>query len=98
MFYIDRSLQASSLPIPHGSVELPIHGQICALVWELLRKLLVVIHSQAGLVTRMQETLFEIVLVRKNVIRLFGVPHVFLDSEIGNGNIEMQRSSHGHRR
>src|SRR3954465_4851030 len=79
-----------TLPIPHGSVELSIHRQICPLVRKFLCKLFVVIDSQPGLIAGMQVALFKIIGMRENFVGLFGVPHVLLESEVGNRDIEVQ--------
>ena len=51
-----------------------------------------------GLLTGMKIAIFEIVSVGKDLVRFFRVRHVFLDSEVWNGEIEVERRSHGHRR
>ena len=45
----------------------------------------------------MHEAVLERVGMRKHAIGLFGVPHVFLDAEVVDAEVEMQRRRHADR-
>src|SRR5690242_1795556 len=84
-------------PVPHRAVELAVHRQIGALIGELGGKLLVEVHAVTRRVTGMEITVLVVVGVGKNFVGLLAVRHVFLNSEIRDGDVEIQCRPHGDR-
>ena len=80
------------------AVELAIHRQIRALIRIFLGQFLIQVDAQPRRVPRIHHAVFECVVVRKHGFHLFGMGHVFLDAEVVNGRIEVQRRRHAHRR
>src|SRR6266581_3416160 len=84
-------------PVPHRAVEFAVHRQIRSLVRKLCSQLFVVLHTMSRFFPGMQITVFKEVGMRKDFVSLLRVAHVFLNSEIADRNIEMQRRPHCHR-
>src|SRR6185312_12983071 len=75
------------LPVVDGAVELEaVDRQVCGCVLEGCRKIVVVVHSEPGVVARVQQPVLEGVARREDVQGVFGVLHVLLD-----GEVEVQR-------
>ena len=64
------------------------------LVGILARELFVEVHAEAGGVAGMHVAVVELIAVREDFVGLFVVRHVFLDAEVVNGEVEVQRGGH----
>src|SRR5277367_3057623 len=85
-------------PVEHRAVKLSVYRQVSPLVGKLRAESLVIVDAQPHRIPWMQIAVLERVRVRKNFISFPRMTHVFLNSEIVDGNVEMQGSRHGHRR
>ena len=84
-----------SLPVPHGAVEFAVDGQVGAFVGEFGGEGFVEVDAVAGLVSRVEHAVTEGVGVREDFVSFFGVGHVLLNAEVGDGGVEVQRGAHG---
>src|SRR5258708_1477710 len=91
-----ESLRNLLLPVVHGSIELAVHGEVGPLIRELCCEGFVHIDSQTGLFSGVHPSILEIIGVRKDLVCFRCVAHVFLDAEIMNAQVEMQRGRHAH--
>src|SRR6516165_3478075 len=82
------------LPAVHGAVEFAVYGKIRPSVRVTPGEGLVDIDAEAGFVARMHHAVSEGISVWEDAIRFVGMPHIFLDSEVVNAQIEMQHGRH----
>src|SRR5262249_8699357 len=92
------ALALRALPIEHCPIEFAVYRQVRALVRKALRQFFVEIDSKTRSVSGMKISILKIIGMRKDFIGFRSVTHIFLNSEIVHGCIEMQRRGHGHRR
>ena len=85
-----------SLPTVHRAVELAVDRQIGPCVGILRRKSFINIHAETWRVTGMHQSIRKAVRMRENSVGFFKVVHVFLNAEIVNAQIEMQRGRHAY--
>src|SRR5258708_5166965 len=87
----------SSSPRMHRSILLAVHRQVSSLVWIFRGQRFIDIHTQARGFSRMHEPVFERVRVWKYFVRVLTMPHVFLNTEIVNTEVEVQGRRHADR-
>ena len=80
------------LPIEHRAVQLSIDRQVRPFVRKPFRELLIVVDAQTGRVPGMQKALAEGISVREDFVGFLGVQHVFLNSKVVDGDVEMKSS------
>src|SRR4051794_34673245 len=86
------------LPVVQRAVLEPVHRKVGALVWVLGRERLIDVDTETGLVAGMQHAIAERISMREDGVGLFGMPHIFLDTEVRHRQIEVQRRRHRDRR
>src|SRR4051794_40719291 len=90
---ISRLLIATGLvssPIVHRAVLQPVHRQVGALVGVTGGELFIELDAEAGGVTGVERYVAKAVAVREDGVRLLGVAHIFLDSEIRHRQVEVK--------
>ena len=87
---------ASFSPIPHCPVLETGHRQLLGFIGVLGGQSFIEIDPVTRGVPGKEQAIFEVVGVRKNGIRLWTVPHIFLDTEIRDPGVKMQGGPHGH--
>ncbi len=83
--------------MPEGAVFEAVDGQGGGAVGVLCREFLVDFHAVARGIAGMQIAVVEAPGAREYGIGFFGVAHVFLDAEVGHGQIEVERGAHAYR-
>jgi hypothetical protein len=71
-------------PVVHGAIKFAVYEQVGALVRPFCRERFIEVDAEPRRLPRMHQTIFKTVGVRKNLIRLRSVPHIFLDAKIMN--------------
>jgi len=80
----------------HCSIQLAVHRQICPLIWIFRRQLFVDVHTNPGRISGMHRSIFERIRMREHLIGFRRVRHVFLNAEVMDAEIEVQRRTHAH--
>ena len=77
------------LPIVHSSIQLAIDWQVGSLIGILRHQRFLDVHAEASRFSRMHNSVFEGVRMRKNFISFRSMPHIFLNPEIVDTQIEV---------
>ena len=80
----------------HRPVQLAINWEVRSLVGIVLRKRFVDVNAKTGLLSRMHESILKRVGMRKDIVCLFGVRHIFLYAEIVDAEVKMKCGGHAH--
>src|SRR5438105_2785098 len=85
-------------PVPHRAVLETGDGELARVVGIFGGLYLVDVDAVAGGLAAVEIALLEMIIVREDGVRLLGVSHIFLNAEVRDPAIEMQRRPHGHGR
>ena len=87
-------MSRASLPTVNRPVHRSIHRQIRAVVRVPARERFVDVDAKARRIAWVHDAVLEPITMRKHAIGLVRMPHVFLDAEIVDAQVEMERRRH----
>src|SRR5262249_55109610 len=80
----------------HGSVLLAVDRQVSAMIWILRGKSFIDLNPDAGFFTRVHVAIPEKISMWEDLVGFLGVMHVFLNAEVVDAEVKMQRRAHAH--